>query len=90
VRTAAVVGLDDGTLVAHISPGMVDAPQVANNLAKLLPPYHVPEYYKCIDELPMLPNNKIDRNALKSTGIENCQFIQTHRKNAILNALDEE
>lgn len=44
--------------------GTVDLAELRQHVASLLPAYMVPSAYMVLDELPMTPNNKVDRKAL--------------------------
>ncbi|MEM6395440.1 MAG: amino acid adenylation domain-containing protein [Bacteroidota bacterium] len=56
---------DSGQLVAYIA-GTFDEKTIRAKLTSQLPAYMVPTYYVQLDEIPHLPNGKIDRNALPS------------------------
>ncbi|MEP0563958.1 MAG: non-ribosomal peptide synthetase, partial [Paracoccaceae bacterium] len=68
VRQAAVVVPTDasgvGQLTAYIT-GTANVTEVRANLAKRLPPFMVPTHVHVIEHMPLTPNKKIDRNALK-------------------------
>jgi hypothetical protein len=60
-------GPGDTRLAAYFSPcAQVPAPtaELRDHLRALLPRYMVPQHLVALDELPLLPNGKIDRNAL--------------------------
>ena len=68
VRQAAVVVPTDasgvGQLTAYVT-GTANVAELRANLAKRLPPFMVPTQVYAIEHMPLTPNKKIDRNALK-------------------------
>jgi hypothetical protein len=57
----------DQRLVAYIVANAgtsIDEASLRNHLRDLLPAYMVPQHFVVLDELPLLPNGKIDRNSL--------------------------
>ena len=68
VSQAAVVVPKDasgvGVLTAYIT-GDANEAAVRAGLAKRLPPFMVPTHVHTLDRMPLTPNKKIDRNALK-------------------------
>jgi natural product biosynthesis luciferase-like monooxygenase protein len=59
-------------LIAYLVPlnDEIDLPQVRNFLREHLPPYMVPGKMLIIDDLPLTPNRKIDRNALLKLNVQ--------------------
>lgn len=75
VKAAAVTVTDDvldgQRLVAHIVPSEQPAPTVTelrNLLLEKLPEYMVPSSFVVLDAVPLLPNGKVDRRALRAPG----------------------
>jgi acyl carrier protein len=71
VREAVVVSREDipgdQRLVAYVVPSgnsPIDVEGIRVNLRKKLPEYMVPGQFVVLDEFPMTPNKKVDRNAL--------------------------
>ena len=57
----------DQRLVAYVvanAGASVDEASLRNHLRDLLPAYMVPQHFVVLDEWPLLPNGKIDRNSL--------------------------
>jgi amino acid adenylation domain-containing protein len=57
----------DQRLVAYVVANVgvsIDEASLRNHLRDLLPAYMVPQHFVVLDELPLLPNGKIDRNSL--------------------------
>ena len=56
----------DVRIVAYVVPrgALPDAADLRAHLAAFLPEYMLPQHYVAIDALPLLPNGKIDRQAL--------------------------
>lgn len=54
----------------------VDLASVREELMKMLPNYMIPSYFIHVDEIPRLPNGKIDRKAFKAPDIE--QFLRQY------------
>lgn len=52
------------------SNAKIDVPDIREYLSKQLPDYMVPSYFIQLEEMPMTPNGKIDRNRLPAP--ENC------------------
>ena len=46
---------------------------VKNSLSKMLPPYMLPSFFYAVEELPLLPNFKIDLHELEKLDIQNLQ-----------------
>ncbi|QNP40684.1 non-ribosomal peptide synthetase [Lysobacter solisilvae (ex Woo and Kim 2020)] len=64
---------NDQRLVAYLvaQPGAsIDEAALRVHLRELLPAYMLPQHFVVLDELPLLPNGKIDRNALPSPARE--------------------
>ncbi|MFC5568916.1 amino acid adenylation domain-containing protein [Lysobacter yangpyeongensis] len=58
---------NDQRLVAYLvaQPGSaIDESALRAHLRELLPAYMLPQHFVVLDELPLLPNGKVDRNAL--------------------------
>lgn len=57
---------DDQRLVAYIVPAgtELEETELREHLRTKLPAYMIPQHFIVIDALPLLPNGKIDRNAL--------------------------
>jgi amino acid adenylation domain-containing protein len=75
VRSAAVSGQKSERgeicLVAFVvrsEDSIMGATELRQHLAKRLPDYMVPSHFKLLDELPRLPNGKLDRDALPTCG----------------------
>ena len=71
VKASVVVARDDMSgnqlLVAYVVPDgnvKLDPGELRNFLREKLPEYMVPSVFVCLDELPLTPNRKVDRNAL--------------------------
>lgn len=71
VGQAAVVPSDlspmGTSLVAYVTaaPGeQVDIPRIKTRVVEALPDYMIPSCYMAVDEIPITPNGKIDRDAL--------------------------
>ncbi|RLK54869.1 non-ribosomal peptide synthetase [Actinokineospora cianjurensis] len=58
--TAAIATVRDGRLVAHV----IGATDLRAHAASRLPDHMVPSAFVAIDEIPLLPNGKVDRAAL--------------------------
>src|SRR5207342_2420329 len=59
--------VDDQRLVAYLvaKPGAtIDEAALRAHLRELLPAYMLPQHFVVLDEIPLLPNGKIDRKAL--------------------------
>ena len=73
VDACAVVAVtDDGgatVLVAHVTPGDVDAAAVRDVLRGRVPDYLVPAFWVAIDHVPRTPNGKTDLVTLTQRGI---------------------
>lgn len=54
----------------------VDLASVREELMRMLPNYMIPSYFIHVDEIPRLPNGKIDRKAFKAPDIE--QFLRQY------------
>jgi crotonobetaine/carnitine-CoA ligase len=52
----------------------LDANQVRERTAALLPKFAVPRYIEFVDELPMTPTGKIQKHALRARGVTNVTF----------------
>nr|BAX64246.1 NRPS [Streptomyces sp. MSC090213JE08] len=68
VVDAAVAVLTDASgnprLVGYLTGPGVDAGQVRDELAQLLPAYMIPSTWLVLDAMPLTPNGKLDRKAL--------------------------
>ncbi|MEQ0559939.1 amino acid adenylation domain-containing protein [Amycolatopsis sp. NEAU-NG30] len=68
VDDAAVTVVADGAdphLAGHLTPATADPAAVERELRHLLPGYMVPSRWQTLDALPLLPNGKVDRRALR-------------------------
>ncbi|MGJ7490978.1 amino acid adenylation domain-containing protein [Variovorax sp. ZT4R33] len=64
---------DDVRLVAYVVPRGAPAPDpgaLRDHLRTRLPEYMLPQHVVLLDALPLLPNGKIDRNALPAPQVE--------------------
>jgi len=71
----------DLTLMANIieqQKGCVSIIDVKNYLQTKLPDYMVPDFYNCIDELPITPNGKIDRKKLSNLHFHRPELAQQY------------
>ncbi|MCX7920809.1 MAG: amino acid adenylation domain-containing protein [Clostridia bacterium] len=50
----------------YVSEQDIPVSEMRTYLAKYLPDYMVPQTYMCLEQIPMTPNGKVDRNALPS------------------------
>ncbi|MFC5578028.1 amino acid adenylation domain-containing protein [Lysobacter niabensis] len=60
---------NDQRLVAYVVPkpgAVVEDAALRAHLRELLPSYMLPQHFVVLDEIPLLPNGKVDRNALPS------------------------
>ena len=70
VREAVVITVEDAErnqrLVAYLVPQAagITIDQLRQDLEALLPDYMIPPHFVILDELPLLPNGKVDRKAL--------------------------
>jgi amino acid adenylation domain-containing protein len=85
VARALVIVREDRTndqrLVAYLvaQPGMsIDESVLRPHLRDLLPSYMLPQHFIVLDELPLLPNGKIDRHALPAPAREEGSAIPAH------------
>lgn len=63
----------DQRLVAYVvarPAASVDESALRSHLRGILPAYMVPQHFIALDALPLLPNGKVDRNALPPPGAE--------------------
>lgn len=103
ITVAAAAAIDGGTgqkiLVAYIvsSHTAVGSEDIKKHLAKKLPGYMVPQRIIPLEELPLLPNGKLDRNRLThlaDPGREHretlLQNLPGHRKDAIQTTIRNE
>jgi amino acid adenylation domain-containing protein len=73
-RAVAIVREDhanDQRLVAYVVPAegaAVEESALRAHLRDVLPPYMVPQHIVALEALPLLPNGKLDRNALPQPG----------------------
>ena len=67
------------SLVTFLSPESADARALLRQAAKMLPAHMVPPLAFCLSALPMLPNGKIDRQALRIEAADprSCAYGQT-------------
>ena len=72
---AAARGFDDKgrsfLCVYYTADITVDEDELRRNLMQRLPHYMIPAYYIKIDQVPLKPNGKLDRNALPKPDISN-------------------
>ena len=52
---------------ANEALAVIDKKQIVAGLKEKLPEYMLPNIYKCIEDMPLTKNGKIDRNLLRST-----------------------
>ena len=71
VKEAVVIGLkanqETDMLAAYLVPSREDIPSANDiwlTLANILPEFMIPSYFMWLESLPLLPNGKIDRQAL--------------------------
>ncbi|WP_323135334.1 non-ribosomal peptide synthase/polyketide synthase [Dyella silvatica] len=72
VRDAVVLAREDSAgskrlvayLVAHDGQVLPDEAQLRTALLKSLPEYMVPSYFVALEQMPLTPNGKVNRNAL--------------------------
>lgn len=76
IAAAAVVGVPsdhsehDIKAVIVLTPGATfDGPQVLHELADQLPYFMVPRYLEVVEELPMTPTMKVQKNQLRARGV---------------------
>lgn len=74
-RVVVVVREDqpgDARLVAYVVTrgGQADTSELRNHLRRSLPEYMVPQHIVVLSDIPLLPNGKINRNALPAPGID--------------------
>lgn len=63
---------NDQRLVAYVVArpgGLVDESALRSHLRNVVPAYMVPQHFIVLDALPLLPNGKVDRNALPPPGV---------------------
>ncbi len=71
VKGCAIVGVDDPTagqrpaLALCLAPAMTIG-EIRNNLARQLPPYMQPSRFVALEELPRLPNGKLDYQKVRT------------------------
>jgi amino acid adenylation domain-containing protein len=61
----------DKTLIAYLVPEQLPAPTATalrGSLARTLPDYMIPSVFVMLEELPLTPTGKVDRNALPNPG----------------------
>ncbi|MCP4399890.1 MAG: amino acid adenylation domain-containing protein, partial [bacterium] len=63
---------DDARLIAYIVPATdtftVDSHNIQVFLVERLPPYMVPQFFESLEQMPLTPNGKLDRQALRQRG----------------------
>ncbi|MCK4257388.1 MAG: amino acid adenylation domain-containing protein [Halanaerobiales bacterium] len=67
VKNAVVIpNKDSSNLIGYlVITGEVSVETVKQQIAKFLPDYMIPHHFVLLDEMPLTPNGKIDRKALK-------------------------
>ena len=74
IKTSAVIVMSEkgeNYLCAYFTSNTdkkIEIPQLRDNLAKKLPNYMIPAYFKQIEIIPLTPSGKVDRKALASIG----------------------
>ncbi|MEM0578812.1 AMP-binding protein, partial [Flavobacterium polysaccharolyticum] len=70
VVIAAMVQGEQVLVSYLVSTAVIDKQQLRLSLARELPDYMLPSYYVFMDEFPLTPNGKIDKNALPSVSTD--------------------
>jgi amino acid adenylation domain-containing protein len=75
IKQAVVIDREDVTgskqLAAYVVPeGTIDVVELREILAKDLPEYMIPSFFIPIENIPLTPNGKLDRQALPEPGIK--------------------
>lgn len=77
---AAVVLLSNqftpARLVAYVAAGGASALNIKSKLAEVLPNHMVPDIIICLDQLPLMPNGKVDRKTLTAREVELTDYSQ--------------
>lgn len=79
----SVVTLSNDKLVAYYvskSNESIDISICREKLQRRLPSYMVPSIYVCIDEIPLTPNGKLDRDSLPSPSGDEAQVDRSYKK----------
>ncbi|WP_405583994.1 amino acid adenylation domain-containing protein [Streptomyces sp. NBC_01092] len=83
VVDAAVAVLPDASgnprLVGYLTGPGVDAGQVRDELAQLLPAYMIPSSWLVLDAMPLTPNGKLDRKALPQPALSGQEAVRGPR-----------
>ncbi|MER5938606.1 amino acid adenylation domain-containing protein [Streptomyces sp. NPDC001928] len=83
VVDAAVAVLPDASgnprLVGYLTGPGVDAGQVRDELAQLLPAYMIPATWLVLDAMPLTPNGKLDRKALPQPALAGQETVRGPR-----------
>ncbi|MGW9597674.1 condensation domain-containing protein, partial [Streptomyces chartreusis] len=83
VVDAAVAVLPDASgnprLVGYLTGPGVDAGQVRDELAQLLPAYMIPSTWLVLDAMPLTPNGKLDRKALPQPALGGQESVRGPR-----------
>ncbi|WP_261989272.1 non-ribosomal peptide synthetase [Streptomyces sp. uw30] len=83
VVDAAVAVLPDASgnprLVGYLTGPGVDAGQVRDELAQLLPAYMIPSSWLVLDAMPLTPNGKLDRKALPQPALGGQESVRGPR-----------
>ena len=70
----AVAGQEVMVAIIRREGRTLDADQVRERTAALLPKFAVPRYIEFVDELPMTPTGKIQKHALRARGVTTVTF----------------
>ncbi|VTU40757.1 Tyrocidine synthase III [Variovorax sp. PBS-H4] len=72
---------DDVRLVAYVVPQSpeLDVPALREHLQSSLPEYMVPQHLVVLKAMPLLPNGKLDRNALPAPDVEASRTSRTRQ-----------
>ncbi|KAJ1977857.1 hypothetical protein H4R35_002129, partial [Dimargaris xerosporica] len=71
VSTACAI-VQDGNLVAFITPSACDPQSITQLISQSLPPYMVPQRIVSLDQLPLTAVGKVDRRALAQQAASAC------------------
>jgi amino acid adenylation domain-containing protein len=89
IRDVVVVAKEDrGTgkyLCAYVVPGTAEGPSDVHKLREFLsvnlPDFMIPSYFVMMEEIPLTPNGKVDRNALPSPEYKKVEKFTAPRDN---------
>jgi acyl carrier protein len=72
---------DDVRLVAYVVPQSPElhVPALREHLQSTLPEYMVPQHLVVLEAMPLLPNGKLNRNALPAPDLEASRTIRTRQ-----------